>query len=659
MAHWSCTDCSKTSSSGLWLLARLEILYSRVRTLLYRLSNWNDSTSRCLNRRRADTSLSIILVSNPIAERRISPANSCLGDYFVPKSAAEHPLFGSSPSKYSAEKYHGADSNPPPSSCSADGDVELDLVGGVQEGIARKLETASPESELTQYSIANNLFDRVHPSDQCTTRGAARGDRTELAEESPDVTTISFDSIDSDMLSIPDFSERLDPFGLGPTACEVLTRVLHLLMDEWQVWIKSCTQSSEASHQPCTAGSSQPGEPPSSATGSSLSLKRDRSPEDQDEDSRRRGSALPVKRSKSDDLTRKLFACPFWKKSPSTHQMCFSMKLARIRDVKQHLARKHTPNYYCERCFEVFEQKQSHTAHVMSAESCHPRPLETLDGVSNDQRKALSKKSKRLQTASQQWYAVWDILFVNTPRPESPYMDFEQSRDFDSFRRFCSPRVGTVLAEQLTDEVLRAMLGTPTSERLPMVLQLVESGFQTAWESFVATAATVAVDEETPPIGDSISSDFPWTSQAQTRDTSSSSEEQFQVVHGQSARPTPQDSVSASMPAATSQPHELLQRNTEPQPEAAVESANEAAHEATDAGYFDWDDIGAYIFPDDSLEPVVGGPFFDEEPFELGTNFAGESVQHESPGVSIHQPPVSIHQPPISMRHPQSVERPA
>ncbi|GJN83182.1 hypothetical protein PLIIFM63780_006730 [Purpureocillium lilacinum] len=253
----------------------------------------------------------------------------------------------------------------------------------------------------------------------------------------------------------------------------------------------------------------------------------------------------------------------------------------------------------------------------MSAESCHPRPLETLDGVSNDQRKALSKKSKRLQTASQQWYAVWDILFVNTPRPESPYMDFEQSRDFDSFRRFCSPRVGTVLAEQLTDEVLRAMLGTPTSERLPMVLQLVESGFQTAWESFVATAATVAVDEETPPIGDSISSEFPWTSQAQTRDTSSSSEEQFQVVHGQSARPTPQDSVSASMPTATSQPHELLQRNTEPQPEAAVESANEAAHEATDAGYFDWDDIGAYIFPDDSLEPVVGGPFFDEEPFEL------------------------------------------
>ncbi|UNI23876.1 hypothetical protein JDV02_009668 [Purpureocillium takamizusanense] len=540
-------------------------------------------------------------------------------DYEVPKNVTEHPLFGRNPSKYTAENYCDEDFA---TAVPKHGKVNLPLYCGTYEG-GLNMETESTRSKLTQSSITKRLF--VLPDDRHASEATVGGDKAVSPGESPNVTTVSLDSLDSDMLSVSDSSERLDPFGLGPAACEILTGVLHSLLEEWQAWVKNCPQTSRGTR---TTVSSQPTESSSSMTSPSQSRKRDRSSDEQDEDYPQRGSpGLATKRAKSDDTTRKLFACPFWKKGPSAHQVCFSMKLARIRDVKQHLARKHTPNHYCERCFQVFEQKPSHTAHVMSAESCHPRPLETLDGVTNEQRKELSKKSKRSQTPAEQWYAVWDILFGDAPRPESPYMDFEQSQDFDSFRRFCSPRVGAVLAEQLTDQVLTAMLETPVSERLPTILQLIESGFRVAWESFVASSAASTEQDATHATGGrSIANASPWVPRAPTRpllSTSSSEELQLPTAPGLPERPMP--GVSALASAPTSGPRHVAQQSTETRQETTVEAANEAADDAQYVSYFDWDGLGAYAFPyafaDDSLEPNMSvSRFFDAEPFDLVPN---------------------------------------
>jgi hypothetical protein len=106
-----------------------------------------------------------------------------------------------------------------------------------------------------------------------------------------------------------------------------------------------------------------------------------------------------------------------------------------------------------------------------------------LTGINNEQREDLQKKSKRGQTEGEQWYAVWNILFANTPRPDSPYMDFEQSRDFASWVEFCQGRGAEVVAE----EVSRHVWGVySTAEGIAELVQVAQSGFRRVFEEFQA-----------------------------------------------------------------------------------------------------------------------------------------------------------------------------
>ncbi|GJN74157.1 hypothetical protein PLICBS_008246 [Purpureocillium lilacinum] len=97
----------------------------------------------------------------------------------------------------------------------------------------------------------------------------------------------------------------------------------------------------------------------------------------------------------------------------------------------------------------------------------------------------LREKSNSKHTAEEQWYVIWDILFEDIPRPNSPYMDFERTRDFDSFVQFCQARVSAILKEQLTHNALREMLGASASELQDQIEQTIRTGFQAALESFV------------------------------------------------------------------------------------------------------------------------------------------------------------------------------
>jgi hypothetical protein len=79
-------------------------------------------------------------------------------------------------------------------------------------------------------------------------------------------------------------------------------------------------------------------------------LRKDDDNADEDESRRRQTKSL-----RPDDaaLSSKLLACPFWKLDPGKHRECFRMKLDRISRVKQHLNRKHAPDFYCEFCLLV------------------------------------------------------------------------------------------------------------------------------------------------------------------------------------------------------------------------------------------------------------------------------------------------------------------
>lgn len=48
-------------------------------------------------------------------------------------------------------------------------------------------------------------------------------------------------------------------------------------------------------------------------------------------------------------------ACPFYKRNQVRHSNCLHFRLKRIKDVKQHLLRKHKQPYYCPICGLEFE----------------------------------------------------------------------------------------------------------------------------------------------------------------------------------------------------------------------------------------------------------------------------------------------------------------
>ena len=325
------------------------------------------------------------------------------------------------------------------------------------------------------------------------------GSSVASADSASIVTSMSLDeSIDSDMLSISQSSSQANLLRHSTAVSEFATKVLLALMQEWTMARgQGHGQSSGGnSNQTPAAASSWPSGSTPSSTNYAPVRKRDRLLRDEgDDDPDQQGGLDPSrKRGKLDEPPRKPFACPFWKMDSLAHQGCFARRLTRIRDVKQHLARQHTPDFYCERCFAVFKQKQTHAAHVMAAEPCRARPLARLEGVSNDQRKALSHKSKRWQNEAQQWYSIWDILFGEASKPESPYI--EQSRDFDDFVGFCQQRVHAALEEQLTTDLLRSMIGMSNNERRQTLRNVVESGFRSAWESLSAHPAPSALSDE-------------------------------------------------------------------------------------------------------------------------------------------------------------------
>ncbi|TQN72630.1 hypothetical protein CSHISOI_02869, partial [Colletotrichum shisoi] len=121
------------------------------------------------------------------------------------------------------------------------------------------------------------------------------------------------------------------------------------------------------------------------------------------------------------------FACPFWKLDPLKYHECAKFCLQRMRDVKEHLKRKHTPSHYCPRCQEIFSKADDLQEHVSSNSGwlCLPFDLETLDGVSHGKNKELHLKSDASLTTEDQWFSVWDILFPATKRPCSAYVDPE------------------------------------------------------------------------------------------------------------------------------------------------------------------------------------------------------------------------------------------
>ncbi|KAK6080913.1 hypothetical protein SCUP234_05011 [Seiridium cupressi] len=119
----------------------------------------------------------------------------------------------------------------------------------------------------------------------------------------------------------------------------------------------------------------------------------------------------------------RILACPFYKKNSSKYQECHKFGLKRIKDVKQHIYRKHKrPDYYCPKCFDEFNNPRGRDDHVRG-NSCAKRQSPHSDMISEDEKKKLAQCSARSKPIDEQWYAVWDLLFPGQRKPQSPYME--------------------------------------------------------------------------------------------------------------------------------------------------------------------------------------------------------------------------------------------
>lgn len=263
------------------------------------------------------------------------------------------------------------------------------------------------------------------------------------AAESADV------SLDSDLLSMSDSSEDIEPLSYNNPAVPVLHAVALRLISGFRAAAHSGGSTSENPEKPVTPRSSNG---VSSAAGPPrTSRKRKCAQEDgadSDDDAFLRP---PPKRAKQGpgQQRHRLLACPYWKSNPERHRCCFAKKLSRIRDVKQHLSRKHTPQFYCDRCSKIFQDEQSLQEHVASVAGLFCTPSTALDGISHRQRWQLARKSNPKLSEEEQWFAIWDILFARRPRPNSAYMDSDISEDLCSFREYWRNHGEAFLAQEL------------------------------------------------------------------------------------------------------------------------------------------------------------------------------------------------------------------
>ncbi len=196
------------------------------------------------------------------------------------------------------------------------------------------------------------------------------------------------------------------------------------------------------------------------------------------------------KRHASSKLPNKILVCPFWKADPKRHRSCFRRTLSRVRDVKQHLARVHSPEFYCDRCSAIFPDGEAYRQHVSNPAGLLCTPSRQLDGISHLQRRQISCKSNPKLSEEGQWFAVWDVIFPSRSRPSSAYRDAGISEDLCSFREFymaCSENIFATQSKNILGSHLSAVFQKLSEEERQSILQWVaREGLELAFAAWVS-----------------------------------------------------------------------------------------------------------------------------------------------------------------------------
>lgn len=327
-------------------------------------------------------------------------------------------------------------------------------------------------------------------SEECPFTAEANRPQIHESFQSATETESGDESFDTDQLSISDSSEYVKPIDFNEPLYPIVIRVLHQLLAGY----RSLTHNSTTEEgQPCSASAGAPEQPSSSAGGyhNQNHLKRKRGEEEKD-DADQHGSRRLQKRIRCDpaEASKKLFACPYLKKDSIEYHECCTRRLSRIRDVKQHLARRHTPERYCSMCFTTsFANQRSLQEHI-NRRSCAIQDPSVLKGISYDQRQQLSKKSKSSLTEEGQWFAIWEILFAESPKPGSAYIDVGLSTEMRLFSEYSYARGPAMLREEIMSNSNWSKPGITEEEQQEGLEQVIAAGLRRLFETWRSAQPT-------------------------------------------------------------------------------------------------------------------------------------------------------------------------
>lgn len=218
-------------------------------------------------------------------------------------------------------------------------------------------------------------------------------------------------------------------------------------------------------------------------------------PRDGDENEDAKDGRNPRKKSsktQGPESAARSLACPFWKLDPTKHAKCFKRKLSKISYVKQHLQLVHAPEFYCQRCLDVFENEQNLEAHTSALNvACTRDGSKSLNGITYQQRGKLAFKSKVQLSESDRWFVIWDIVFPKNPRPASAYVDQSLSEDLCHFVDFFQAQGRRILSETIQSGSFPSVsAGDPCLATL--LPELFSRGFDQVHENWLATRSSGA-----------------------------------------------------------------------------------------------------------------------------------------------------------------------
>jgi len=170
------------------------------------------------------------------------------------------------------------------------------------------------------------------------------------------------------------------------------------------------------------------------------------------------------------------FACPMYKRDPILHSQCAAFRLTRIKDVKQHIWRAHY-RPYCPRCYLTFSSESLRDQHARERPPCESvdEVPQNWGNITGEQRSGLVPRFDRRGTAEEHWFRIWDILFPEVDRPQSPYLFSPVEETISRVRHFWEREQRPIISAVLNN---RRDPWTATPEGVAEIVSEVLARFQ-------------------------------------------------------------------------------------------------------------------------------------------------------------------------------------